>query len=223
MIYLQKKILLLICFVITFCSCRTIGEQSTTIPSSKETNFRTPTEVSEQVKTILSQVQEYKISPLDLLEISVYQEDDLVKIVRVSQNGEIAFPLIGMVKVAGLTVPEIEQKMAYLLNKDYIVNPQVSVFIKEYRSKKVHILGAVVKPGTYEFPYEQELTFMELIAQSGGFAKVAALDATRIIRTEAGIEKNLTVKVTDIIKKGDRSKDILLKPNDIIVVPETFF
>src|SRR3989339_370278 len=81
--------------------------------------------------------KEYRINPLDLIEISVYQEPDLDKAIRVSQDGYISFPLIGKVKVDGLTIIEAEKTLADLLGKDYLVDPQVNVFVKEYNSKKV--------------------------------------------------------------------------------------
>lgn len=175
------------------------------------------------INPLLTRIKEYKINPSDLLEISVYQEPDLNKIIRVSQDGYISFPLIGKVKIEGITVIEAEEKIAALLGQDYLINPQVTVFIKEYYSKKVVIMGEVKRPGSYEFPQGRDLTVLEAIALAGGFSNVAAIDKTKVIRVENGIQKYIQIKITDITQGGDKSKDIILKPNDIIFVPERIF
>ncbi len=90
---------------------------------------------------------EYKIGPKDLLEISVFGQDELNKTVRVSEDGKITFPLLGEVEVEGLTKVELEKKLSRLLEEKYLHNPQVTIFIKEYQSKRVSVLGAVKNPG----------------------------------------------------------------------------
>ena len=93
---------------------------------------------------------EYKIEAEDVLSITVYDQPDLTSKVRVSAQGEITCPLVGNVKVGGLTLAEIETKLASLLEQDYLVNPKVNVFIEQYHVKKISVLGAVEKPGVYE-------------------------------------------------------------------------
>ncbi len=178
-----------------------------------------------QKKILSKQViqKEYQISPSDILKINVYQEKDLNRTVRVSQSGYISYPLIGKIKIAGLTVSKAEKKIAGLFRKDYLVDPHVSIFIEEYHARKIFILGAVNKPGSYDLPLQRSFTILEAISLAGGFTKLAAVDKTKIVRIENGVEKNVVVKITDITKKGDKSKDVILKPNDIIVIPETFF
>jgi polysaccharide export outer membrane protein len=90
---------------------------------------------------------EFKIGPKDLLEISVFGVQDLNRTVRVSEDGMITLPLIGEVSVEGLTKTEIEKKLSQLLEEKYVQNPQLTVFIREYQSKKVSIIGAVRTPG----------------------------------------------------------------------------
>jgi polysaccharide export outer membrane protein len=167
--------------------------------------------------------KEYRVGPNDILEISVYQEDDLTKLARVSNSGKISYPLLGQVEVGGLTVEEVEEKIRVGLEADYLVNPQVTVFIKEYNAKKISVIGAVNKPGNYNIPQNRKLTLMEAIATAGGFSEVAAQNKIRIIRWEEGKKKNIEVNAKDITKEGNGSKDIDLKPDDIIFVPESFF
>ena len=167
--------------------------------------------------------EEYKVGAYDLLDISVYQEPDLGKVVRVSQDGFISFPLVGKVNVSGLDIIAAEEKIAALLERDYLINPSVKILVKEYSSKKVFVLGEVKNPGSLSIPQDKKLTVIEAIAMAGGFSTTAAIDGTRIIRVENGVKKYLPVKVSDITKRGDKAKDIILEPNDILFIPERIF
>ena len=166
---------------------------------------------------------DYCIGPEDVLEISVYDEPDLTRTVRVNPDGAFSYPLLGRVEVAGLSVSRIENKIIKLLDEGYLVNPQVSVFVKQYRSKKVFILGCVEKPGEYDLKGEKVITIVQAISMAGGFTKIASPDKTRIIRIDNNKKKVIQVKISDITHKGDKSKDVVLKPMDIVFVPESFF
>jgi polysaccharide export outer membrane protein len=167
--------------------------------------------------------KDYTIQPLDILSINIYMEDDLQKQYRVSQNGYISYPFIGEVQVAGLTIFEVEKKLTRLLSPDYFINPQITVSVERYHSRRIFILGEVNNPGSYDIPEEKELTVVEAISLAGGFTEEAAVNKTKIVRVEDGLEKTRVVKITDITKGGDKSKDIILKPNDIVIVPQSFF
>lgn len=170
-----------------------------------------------------AQEPDYRLQPEDVLQITVYEQPDLDTIARISSTGEIAFPLLGKIKAAGLTVSELKDKIEKLLAEDYLVEPQVLIFIEKYHLKQVSVLGAVQKPGKYDMYTERETTVLEAIAMAEGFSDVANVNGTRIIRNEEGQERTIPVKVTDITKKGMKEKDIFLKPGDIVFVPESFF
>ena len=167
--------------------------------------------------------QEYKVEAGDVLIVTVYEQADLTTKARVSSKGEITFPLLGTVEVKALSVDEIEKKIALLLKADYLVNPQVNVFIEKYHSKKVFVMGFVNKPGEYELFKDRTTTVLEAITMAGGFKEGAALNKTKIIREENGEQITIPIKVTDITKKGKKNKDVPVKPDDIIIVPESFF
>jgi polysaccharide export outer membrane protein len=93
---------------------------------------------------------EYRIGAKDLLEIKVLGEDKLSTTVRVSEDGKITFPYLGEIQVDGLTAAQLEKTLSRLLEEKYIINPQVKVSIKEFRSKRVSILGSIGKQGSYE-------------------------------------------------------------------------
>ena len=160
----------------------------------------------------------YIINPGDLLEISVLGENDLSKSVRVGEDGRFSYPLLGKIKGAGLPADQLEMTLVFLL-KDYLVKPQVTVFIKEYA--RISILGEVKRPGSYEI--KGRLTVTQAIALAGGFTKLAYRNGTKVIRAKNGENRFIQVKVRDIIEHGDKSLDIILQPNDLITVPESFF
>lgn len=164
---------------------------------------------------------EYTVQPEDILQITVFEEPDLATKARVSRTGEITFPLVGQVAVGGLTVGQVQEKLTQLLAEDYLVHPQVQVYIDTPRN--VFVTGKVVKPGSYPISTERPATVMEMITLAGGFAEEADLNGTRIIRTEKGEKKVIHVRVSDIIREGDKGQDVTVYPEDIIYVPESFF
>jgi polysaccharide export outer membrane protein len=163
---------------------------------------------------------EYKLQPSDVLNITVHNQADLTTKTRVSKDGSITFPLLGSVNVSGLTIHELEQKLKKSLEANYLVNAEPVVFIEEYHSKQVSVIGEVNNPGKYEMSKEKETTLLEAIAMAGGFTKHANIDATKVIRVKNGGKESIMVKVRDIINKGDASKDIVLEPGDVVAVPE---
>ncbi|HPO44263.1 MAG TPA: polysaccharide biosynthesis/export family protein [Spirochaetota bacterium] len=164
----------------------------------------------------------YRIQAGDLLEINVYQEKDMARTVRVSGNGTVTFPLAGNVKMSELSVPEAEAMLARALS-EFIINPQVTVLIREYSNKQVYVLGEVKKPGAIPLPVERRLTVLEAITLAGGFTDLAAQDKTKVLRNKDGRNESIQVEITRITKQGDKSADIFLEPNDTVFVPQSFF
>lgn len=164
----------------------------------------------------------YKIQPGDLLEIEIFKETDMNRTVRVSGNGTLTFPLAGNIKLSDITVPEAEALLASKLS-EFLVNPQVTVLIKEYGNKQLYVLGEVKKPGSITLPAERSLTVLEAITLAGGFTELAAPDRTKVLRNANGQNLNIEVKISRITKEGDKSADIPLEPNDTVFVPQSFF
>lgn len=164
----------------------------------------------------------YAIGPENVLIIDVYygRDKEMQRKARVSSQGYITFPLLGEVKVAGLTIAELEKELTRLLEKDYLVNPQVSVFIEEYST--VSILGQVKEPGSFEI--KGKLTVIELISLAGGFTKIADRNNVRVMRTRPdGTKDTIRVKADDVINRGREEDNLQLQPDDIVTVPESFF
>ena len=106
--------------------------------------------------SLSTQRSDYIIGPEDLLEISVFELEGLNKTVRVSEEGMINLPLLGEVRAEGQTRRGLEEIVRNLLEEKYINSPQVSVFIREYRSRSVSVIGSVQKPGTYKLLGHQD-------------------------------------------------------------------
>ncbi len=164
--------------------------------------------------------QDYIVGERDVLKITVYDNPDLTTVARVSGEGTISFPLVGEVKVEGLTIQQIAVRLGELLANGYIVNPQVIVFIEEFRSKKATVIGEVLKPGLYELP--GQTTFLELLSRSGGLTKDAGDKAIVKRKTTQG-EQSVTIDLRRLIEKGDTSIDLSLQDGDSIYIPKAGF
>ncbi len=105
----------------------------------------------------------------------------------------------------------------------YVVRPQVSLFIEEYGNKLVFVMGEVQKPGSYPIPTEARMTLLEAISTAGGFTPVAAKDRARVLRYVNGESVNYTVDVRSITGEGQKDKDLVLQPNDVVFIPQSFF
>ena len=158
----------------------------------------------------------YSINPGDLLEITVFGEADLSRTVRLGEDGAFSYPLLGKIEAEGLTTNRLEMLLIGLL-QEYLVEPEVTIFIREY--SKISVLGQVKKPGAYEL--RGRMTVTQAIALAGGFTEIAYWNGTRVIRTLGGKEEVIRVRVGEILDEGNRAQDIPLKPNDIVVVPES--
>lgn len=157
---------------------------------------------------------EYKISANDLLEINVYGEPDLNKIVRVAIDGKVSYPLLNSVEAKGLTAKELEKKIGDLLQQDYLVNPQVHVFVKEFA--KILILGQIKLPGSYQL--KSGMKVMDAIALAGGFTDKANPEDVKLVREENGQKETIDINTKDIVAREAADKDVDLLPNDLIVV-----
>jgi len=160
---------------------------------------------------------EYKIGPKDLLDISVFGLNDLNRTVRVSEDGTITLPLLGEVKVEGLTKTGLEKKLSELLEEKYLHNPQVTVFIREYQSTRVSVLGAVNNPGLYDLLGRE--TLMQIISQAGGLTTDAGNEIVIMRQLSDGTSNSLRISIDDLFLRGDATLNIPLQPNDIVNVP----
>jgi len=160
---------------------------------------------------------DYRIGRQDLLEISVFDVDELDQTVRVADDGSITMPLLGRLNVVGLTKTDLERMIAGMLEKNYIRDPQVTVFVKEYESKKVAVSGAVKKPGSYEMLGRK--TLLEMISLAGGLDKDLGKEIIIFRQGEDGSTRRLPVNLERLVYAADPALNMVLAPGDIVYVP----
>ena len=163
----------------------------------------------------------YQLGPEDVLEIKVFELDQFNRTVRVSGNGSINFPLIGAISVRGLVPEEAAAKLAAKLQDEYVQNPQVSVFVKEFNSRTLSILGAIENPATY--PLLSRRSLLQVIAEAGGVTERAAKVLYVFRQSEDERRARLLVPLHELLVKGDPRWDIWLLPGDVVSVPPQEF
>jgi polysaccharide export outer membrane protein len=155
----------------------------------------------------------YRVGPLDVLDISVFNVPDLSKSVQVSGSGTINLPLIGEMAAAGKSTEELERELTQKLGEKYLQNPQVTVLVKEYNSQKVTVEGSVNKPGVY--PITTDTSLLQLVALAGDFQQQISDYSVLIIRTTHGRRSAARFDVADI-QKG-RMQDPMIQAGDVVV------
>jgi protein involved in polysaccharide export with SLBB domain len=164
-------------------------------------------------------VEDTTLGPGDIFEVRVYQQADMSNTYSASSEGTISFPLIGVVEVTGKTPAQVESEIRARLADGFLVNPQVSLLVKEYRSKKVSVLGQVRQPGTLNFA--DGMTIIEAVSQAGGFTAMARKNAVTVTRGAGDDKATFTVPVDDIGR--GQAANFFLRPGDVIFVPERLF
>jgi len=163
---------------------------------------------------------DYVLQPGDLLRVEVFQEDDLLKEVRISQEYTINLPLIGTLNLKGKTLRQTMELVRSLYDKDYLVNPQVNISVREYSKRTVDVQGQVGRPGAVEFPPEEGMTLYQAITRAGGFTRLSDRKRVSLTRkTSEGGNETITVNVNDIIE-GTMKEEWPLQKDDSIFVPE---
>lgn len=161
--------------------------------------------------------KDYRIGAKDLLEIRVIGHEDASTTVRVSEDGKISMPYLEEVEVSGLTKRELEQRLVKLLAEGYFQNPQVTVFIREYKSNIVSIIGAVKNPGEYELI--GRLTLIDLISKAGGPTGEEMKEIIIFRRLPDGNNTSLKISRDDLLDAGDPELNIPLQAGDVITLP----
>jgi polysaccharide export outer membrane protein len=151
--------------------------------------------------------QSYRVGPNDVLHIEVFKEDDLTTEIKISGEGNITFPLLGLVHIGGLTVKQVETLLTNRLAKGYLKHPNVTLYIIKYRD--LFIDGEVKAPGT--LPYEDGLTVLKAVLLAGGFTENSLDDQIRITRVIKGEKTKISVDL-----------DFPVQPDDLIYVPSAY-
>ncbi len=182
----------------------------------------------EQLSDLYRQESDYRLGGGDLIEVGVYGVDDFQHTLRINSSGSINLPLVGEVEARGLTAAQLEQKLHTLLDGDLIRNPHVSVFVKEYRSQPLLILGAVNRPGQYQIIQQTHL--IDVIAMAGGLGPDAAdhvVVQRRVSRSNKGADNStpeppqvVEIDLKELLTDGNLSLNVPVQGGDVINVPK---
>jgi len=165
--------------------------------------------------------KEFLLGPEDVLEVTVWRNQDLSRTVVVRPDGKISLPLIGDVQASGLNSSQVAAKIAARLT-EFKENPNVSVSLKEVNSYFIFVLGEVLKPGKY--PLKSYATVLQGVSMAGGFTIYASKDKMQVIRTqtsEGGKENQIRIPVpyNELVSGKGEIENFILKSGDTIVVP----
>ncbi len=166
---------------------------------------------------------DYTLQASDLIEVQVFQEDDLTRDIRLSQEYTVTLPLIGTINLKDKTVGPACDLIRDLYNREYLVNPQVTVIVKEYATRTVNVLGAVNTPGAVSFPPEQPMNLLDAIAKAGGFSRLADRSKVKLTRARPDGTVDANVINADDIIQGRTKETWPLQKDDVIDVPERLF
>ena len=212
-------------FSMTFPVKAQIPEPVSDIPRTVENKLN---EKLESMSNLYRHDGEYQLGGGDMIEVSVYGVDRFFHELRINSSGFINLPLVGEVEVVGKTASQVEQELKLSLHPDVIKDPHVSVFVKEYRSQPVFILGAVKGPGQYQIT--RQLQLVDLIAMAGGLNANAADNLTlqrRVSDLEPSSEeasnnqpKLIQIDLKELINEGNLALNVPIRGGDVINVPE---
>lgn len=185
----------------------------------------------------LASFTDYEVGPEDLLTVQIYGQDKLNRQVRVNGQGEITLPLVGVIKVAGMSPKTIETRLVELYGTNYLRNPHVTVAVTEYRHQRVAVTGAVDKPGYYEMIGPR--TLLEMMAMAGGLqdkgSTAKAGDVVHVIRHQSASQvaqavksspasftprgETLVVDLNRLLGDGAAELNLAIRHGDVIHVP----
>jgi len=172
-------------------------------------------EAASAARTSAPVVYDYVIGPEDVLDISVWNNTMISRTVPVRPDGMISLPLLNDVRASGQTPLQLRVDLMKKL-AEYMVDPEVSVIVREVHSPKVSVVGKVNKPGRFEL--RNDATVLDLLALAEGVDTFASTSRIVVLRKEGSVTRRLRFNYNKV-KSGGKQENFLLRPGDIIVVP----
>ncbi len=169
--------------------------------------------------------EEYVIGPMDELTIFVWRNPELGASVQVRPDGRITTPLITDMPAVGKTPSMLSEDIKLELSQ-YIQEPLVSVIVNKFAgtfSQQVRVVGATAKPAS--LPYRANMTLLDAMISVGGLSEFAAGNRAKLIRfdKESGRQKEYALRLGDLLRKGNSAANVMLRPGDVIIIPESTF
>lgn len=165
---------------------------------------------------------DYRIGPGDTLKVYVFQNEELSTTVPVRPDGKISTPLVEDMVAVGKSPSQLARDIEKSLG-EYVKSPKVNVVVMVAASvfSQVKVIGQVKTPQA--LPYRDGMTVLDAVLAVGGLGQFAAGNRAHIVRTENGKQSEIKVKLDALVNSGDMKQNLLLKPGDVLVVPETRF
>ena len=165
----------------------------------------------------------YLIGPGDTLNIVVWRSPELSLVVPVRPDGKITTPLVEDLQASGKTPNQLARDIEQVLTR-YVQTPVVTVIITTFGgaySQQIRVIGEAAKPQA--LPYRERMTLLDVMIAVGGITEFAAGNRASILRTEGGKTHQFRVLLTDLIRGGDLSANVEMRPGDVLVIPQSFF
>lgn len=158
----------------------------------------------------------YKVLPGDVLQISVWKEEDLQSEVLVRPDGAFSFPLAGEISTSNRTVLELQQEVTNRLSR-YISDPVVTVSVQQVLGNKIYVIGQVTRPG--DFVVNPQVDVIQALSMAGGTTPFAALNDIKILRRTGNQQRAISFRYNDVVRGKDLEQNIILQSGDVVVVP----
>ena len=178
-----------------------------------------PSNAHSEAGSLTATSPQYILRQGDVVQVKVYQEEDLTSASRVSKDGTITMPLLGSVKVVSNSLEKATAIIRDLLAKDYLVDPQVNLNVTEFAKRRFTVLGQVQRPGTFDMPADESVSLMQAVAAASGYTRIANAHKITVQRT-VGTENKLIRIDAEAMSLNRQEKPFEILPDDIIVVGE---
>ena len=178
-----------------------------------------PPRAPAEAATVSATSPQYILRQGDVVQVKVYQEEDLTSVSRIGREGTITMPLLGSVKVVSNSLEQATIIIRDLLSKDYLVDPQVNLNVTEFAKRRYTVLGQVQRPSTYDMPPDESVSLLQAIATAGGYTRIGnprKITVQRTVRAESKVLR-LDAEAMALDKKG---KPFEILPDDVIIVGE---
>ena len=169
--------------------------------------------------------EQYVIGPLDSLTIFVWRNPELGAEVQVRPDGRITTPLIQDMVAVGKTPAMLADDISVML-AEYITEPRVSVIVNEFSgtyAQRIRVIGATEEPAS--IPYRANMTLLDAMIAVGGLSEFASGNRARLVRHDpvSGQQEEYALRISSLLRRGDTSANVDLRPGDVIIIPESMF
>ncbi len=207
--------------VIAFCCMLIILTSAYAANNLNEREHDSKQAYSNGTNVIPKVMPEYILDVSDVIEVVIWRNEDLSRVLKIRPDGRISLPLVGEIKASGLTPQQLSDVIAATLERKYILNPQVTVIVQKADSKTIMVLGHVNKPGQYNI--SEKITALQAIAKAGGSSKFGHMESVMVVRNAYAMKPAIyNINLQKAMNIADFSNDMVLQPGDIVYVPKNF-